>query len=114
MKMHNGHYHMFMFAMVVHLIVVFVLHIVCHTFRFFVCEEHILNTTSGLVTRNYIDELWELAVKKIVNQLKTYSAYCTDAQLSLTIKNTIVLFCHTMKVSSSEKYRVNISLPAFL
>lgn len=63
------------------------------------CEEHILNTTSGLVTRYYIDELWELAVKKIVNQLKTYSAYCTDAELSLKIKNTIVLFCHTMKVS---------------
>ncbi|KAF6017669.1 EXOC6B [Bugula neritina] len=63
---------------------------------FFVCEEHILNT-SGLVTRNYIDELWDLAVQKIVGQLKTYSAYCTDASLNLSIKNTIVLFCHTMK-----------------
>ncbi|XP_067928317.1 exocyst complex component 6B-like [Watersipora subatra] len=64
---------------------------------FFVCEEHILNTTSGLVTRNYMDELWERAVKRIVNQLRTYSAYCTDSSLNLSIKNTIVLFSHCMK-----------------
>ena len=62
------------------------------------CEEHILNTTAGLVTRNYIDELWELAVQRIVKNLRTYSAYSMDADLSLSIKNTILLFSHTMKV----------------
>lgn len=30
--------------------------------RFFVIEDHVLQTASGLVTRSYRDELWELAL----------------------------------------------------
>ena len=40
--------------------------------RFFVVEEHILTTTHGLVTRAYIDELWDMALTKIVAVLRTH------------------------------------------
>jgi len=41
--------------------------------RFFVVEDHILNTTSGLVNRAYIDELWDMALSKAVAVLRTHS-----------------------------------------
>ena len=41
--------------------------------RFFVVEDHILNTTTGLVNRGYIDELWDMALSKIVAVLRTHS-----------------------------------------
>ncbi|XP_070540894.1 exocyst complex component 6B-like isoform X2 [Ptychodera flava] len=63
---------------------------------FFVVEDHILSTTQGLVTREYLNELWEMALHKIVAILRTHSAYCTDATLLLQIKNQIVLFSHTI------------------
>ena len=69
-------------------------------YRFFVVEDHILNTTSGLVTRASIDELWDMAVAKIVAVLKTHIGYCTDPTLMLQIKALIMLFCHTLKVFS--------------
>ncbi|XP_077991948.1 exocyst complex component 6B-like [Glandiceps talaboti] len=63
---------------------------------FFVVEDHILSTTQGLVTREYLNELWDMSLHKIVAILRTHSAYCTDATLLLTIKNLIVLFSHTI------------------
>lgn len=41
--------------------------------RFFVVEDHILNTTNGLVTRAYLDEVWEMALSKITGSLRTHS-----------------------------------------
>ncbi|XP_034174086.1 exocyst complex component Sec15 isoform X2 [Osmia lignaria lignaria] len=63
---------------------------------FFVVEDHILNTGNGLATRSYLDELWSMALLKIVNALRTHSAYCTDATLILKIKNLIMLFNTTL------------------
>ena len=40
--------------------------------RFFVVEDHILSTTSGLVSRAYIDELWDMALSKVVAVLRTH------------------------------------------
>lgn len=40
-------------------------------FSFFVVEDHILNTTLGLVNRAYIDELWEMSVSKLAASLRT-------------------------------------------
>lgn len=40
---------------------------------FFVVEDHILNTGNGLATRAYLDELWQMALSKIVNALRTHS-----------------------------------------
>ncbi|XP_066598012.1 exocyst complex component 6 isoform X2 [Prorops nasuta] len=64
---------------------------------FFVVEDHILNTGNGLATRSYLDELWSMALSKIVNALRTHSAYCTDATLILKIKNLIMLFNTTLR-----------------
>ncbi|KAL5020900.1 hypothetical protein ScPMuIL_000055 [Solemya velum] len=64
---------------------------------FFVVEDHILSTTQGLVNRSYMDELWEMAVSKIVAVLRTNTGYCKDSKMMLEIKNLIVLFCHTLK-----------------
>ncbi|XP_013391854.1 exocyst complex component 6B isoform X2 [Lingula anatina] len=64
---------------------------------FLVVEDHILNTTSGLVDRGYMDELWDMCISKIVAVLRTHTAYCTDATLLLQIKNVIILFSHTLK-----------------
>ncbi|XP_033224455.1 exocyst complex component 6B isoform X3 [Belonocnema kinseyi] len=71
---------------------------------FFVVEDHILNTGNGLATRPYLEELWSMALSKIVNALRTHSAYCTDATLILKIKNLIMLFSTTLRVSSQEEY----------
>ncbi|XP_043272616.1 exocyst complex component 6 isoform X2 [Venturia canescens] len=64
---------------------------------FFVVEDHILNTGNGLATRSYLEELWAMALSKIVNALRTHSAYCTDAMLILKIKNLIMLFNTTLR-----------------
>lgn len=94
---------------------------------FFVVEDHILNTGNGLATRSYLEELWSMALSKIVNALRTHSvntkkkskfsnisfltkinlifffkAYCTDATLILKIKNLIMLFNTTLRVSFSK------------
>ena len=96
-------------------------------------EDHILNTGNGLATRSYLEELWSMALSKIVNALRTHSvsnqvlfiyylvlyfiitkkvlnffmyfkdlnfqAYSTDATLILKIKNLIMLFNTTLRVS---------------
>uniref|UniRef100_A0AAX7TJN1 Exocyst complex component n=1 Tax=Astatotilapia calliptera TaxID=8154 RepID=A0AAX7TJN1_ASTCA len=40
---------------------------------FFVVEDHILHATQGLVTRAYTDELWNMALSKIIAVLRTHS-----------------------------------------
>ncbi|KAK2862828.1 hypothetical protein Q5P01_002361 [Channa striata] len=64
---------------------------------FFVVEDHILHTTQGLVNRAYVEELWELALSKIVAALRTHSSYCDDPDLVLDLKNLIVLFADTLQ-----------------
>jgi len=64
---------------------------------FFVCEDHILNTGGGLVSKGYLEEVWGGATAKIVATLRTHTAYCTDAGLMLKIKNLVMLFASTLK-----------------
>ncbi|XP_024143134.1 exocyst complex component 6B [Oryzias melastigma] len=64
---------------------------------FFVVEDHVLHTTQGLVNRAYVEELWELALSKIVAALRTHSSYCDDPNLVLDLKNLIVLFADTLQ-----------------
>jgi hypothetical protein len=51
---------------------------------FFVVEDHVLNTGNGLVNRTYLDEVWSLALSKIVNALRTHSV-CTTTSLSCEV-----------------------------
>ncbi|XP_054656067.1 exocyst complex component 6B [Dunckerocampus dactyliophorus] len=64
---------------------------------FFVVEDHVLHTTQGLVNRAYVEELWELALSKIVAALRTHTSYCDDPDLVLDLKNLIVLFADTLQ-----------------
>lgn len=64
---------------------------------FFILEDHVLNTSRGLITRAFLDDMWSMALSKIVTALQTHSAYCTDATLILRIKDLIMLFCTTLR-----------------
>uniref|UniRef100_A0A673AQJ5 Exocyst complex component n=1 Tax=Sphaeramia orbicularis TaxID=375764 RepID=A0A673AQJ5_9TELE len=50
---------------------------------FFVVEDHILHATRGLVTRAFTDELWNMALSKIIAVLRTHSVRhtCTIFEL---------------------------------
>uniref|UniRef100_A0A8C3ABR2 Exocyst complex component n=1 Tax=Cyclopterus lumpus TaxID=8103 RepID=A0A8C3ABR2_CYCLU len=45
---------------------------------FFVVEDHVLHTTQGLVNRAYVEELWELALSKLIAALRTHSVLDQD------------------------------------
>ena len=64
---------------------------------FFVCEDHVLNTGNGLVTRNYLDDLWTDTSVRIMSTLRTHSAYCTESGFMLRIKNLMLLFASTLQ-----------------
>ncbi|XP_054456919.1 exocyst complex component 6 isoform X1 [Anoplopoma fimbria] len=64
---------------------------------FFVVEDHILNATRGLVTKAFTDELWNMALSKIIAVLRTHSSYCDDPDLVLELKNLIVIFADTLQ-----------------
>lgn len=64
---------------------------------FFVCEDHILNTGNGLVTRSYLDELWSTTSSRIMSTLQTQSAYCTESLFMLKIKHIMLLFSMTLQ-----------------
>ncbi|XP_073722785.1 exocyst complex component 6 isoform X4 [Misgurnus anguillicaudatus] len=64
---------------------------------FFVVEDHILHATQGLVTRAFTDELWNMALSKIIAVLRTHSSYCNDPDLVLELKNLIVILADTLQ-----------------
>ncbi|XP_044735709.1 exocyst complex component 6 isoform X2 [Chrysoperla carnea] len=72
---------------------------------FFIVEDHIFNTGNGLVSKTFLDDMWTMALSKIVNALRTHTAYCTDATLMLKIKNLIMLFSTTLR-----NYGYNVKL----
>lgn len=61
--------------------------------RFFVVEDHILHATQGLVTRAFTDELWNMALSKIIAVLRTHSVgpqththtetHCQEGELTM-------------------------------
>ncbi|TKS90269.1 Exocyst complex component 6 [Collichthys lucidus] len=51
----------------------------------------------GLVTRAFTDELWNMALSKIIAVLRTHSSYCDDPDLVLELKNLIVIFADTLQ-----------------
>lgn len=63
---------------------------------FFVCEDHVLNTGNGLVTRGYLEDLWAATSSRIMSTVRTHSAYCTDSSFMLRIKHIMLLFSSTL------------------
>ncbi|XP_043207003.1 exocyst complex component 6B-like [Amphibalanus amphitrite] len=64
---------------------------------FFVIEDHVLNTATGLVTRVSLDQLWDEALRELTGALQTHAACCTDPNLLLTFKRLIMVFSHTLR-----------------
>ncbi|KAM8897263.1 LOW QUALITY PROTEIN: exocyst complex component 6B [Spinachia spinachia] len=64
---------------------------------FFVVEDQVLHTTQGLVNQAYVEELWELALSKLIAALRTHSSYCDNPDLVLDLKNLIVVFADTLQ-----------------
>ena len=48
-------------------------------------EEHILNTAPGLVTRAYMDQLWDMALQKIVAALRIHTVSITIINVMLKV-----------------------------
>jgi hypothetical protein len=71
---------------------------------FFVIEDHILSTGNGLVSREYLDAIWQNSLQSVVASLRTHSSYCTDAKLMLHIKRIVIVFIYTLQ---SYGYNVN-------
>ncbi|RWS29237.1 Exocyst complex component 6B-like protein [Leptotrombidium deliense] len=69
----------------------------CGIVGFFVIEDNILSTAQGLVTKQYLDEVWENSLQSVIASLRTHSSYCTDDSLMLKIKRLVMLFSYTLQ-----------------
>ena len=64
---------------------------------FFVIEDHVFNTANGLITKHYLDEIWERSLQSMIRSLQTHSSYCTDETFMLKLKKLIMLFSYTLR-----------------
>jgi exocyst complex component 6 len=65
---------------------------------FFVVEDHVMNTTGGeIVTKTYLEDLWNVSLTKAINVLSMSSSSCTEPNILLRIKNLIMLSITTLK-----------------
>lgn len=65
---------------------------------FFIVEDHVMNTTGGeIVTKTYLEDLWNISLAKAINVLSMSSSSCTDPNILLRIKNLIMLSITTLK-----------------
>lgn len=64
---------------------------------FFVIEDRLMGTTSGLIKQKYIDDLWNDAVQSMTTTLSEHYKLCTDATLMLKIKRLMMLFIYTVR-----------------
>ncbi|XP_062501842.1 exocyst complex component 6-like [Corticium candelabrum] len=71
---------------------------------FFVVEDQVLHTTDGLITRETMDDLWDMAVSKVAAVLRAHEAYSQEALLLRHVKELIVWFNQTM-----QDYGFNVS-----
>ncbi|XP_054168888.1 exocyst complex component 6-like isoform X2 [Oppia nitens] len=83
----------------------------CGVVGFFVIEDHIMNTSNGLVIKTYLAEVWENALQTIIASMRTHLSYCTDPNLMLKIKRLIMLFSYTLQ---SYGYNVSLLLNLFI
>ena len=64
---------------------------------FFVIEDQILSSTEGLVDERYLDELFGMAVPRLITVIRKVMEQSRDAELMLKIKIIVVLFCNTIE-----------------
>ncbi|EGD78288.1 hypothetical protein PTSG_09354 [Salpingoeca rosetta] len=59
---------------------------------FFLVEETVLSTTEGLISKQYLDEMWHHAQNKIATAMQTAISNCTTASMIRSVKTIIVTF----------------------
>lgn len=64
---------------------------------FFILEEHLLSAGAGLVSKDWLLDMWSMSVTKVASTLRTNTSLITDPTLMLSIKHQIVLFINTLK-----------------
>ncbi|XP_035432260.1 exocyst complex component 6 [Spodoptera frugiperda] len=64
---------------------------------FFILEEHLLSAGAGLVSKDWLLDMWGMSVTKVASTLRTNTSLITDPTLMLSIKHQIVLFINTLK-----------------
>ncbi|CAI4220836.1 unnamed protein product, partial [Auanema sp. JU1783] len=64
---------------------------------FFVVEDHISMTETSLAANSHKNQLWDEALKKVINTMNTRFGGCPDVEMMLRIKKVILLFALTMK-----------------
>lgn len=69
----------------------------CEIIGFFVIEDHVMSTASGLVTKEYLDKQWENTLTSVLKSLRHNSAICDDEELMLRIKRSIILLSYTIR-----------------
>ncbi|XP_046908796.2 exocyst complex component Sec15 isoform X2 [Dermatophagoides farinae] len=62
---------------------------------FFVIEDHLLNTSNGLVTKEYLEENWNDIIKSLIESIHFQATLCQDSEQMLYMKNMLMLFCET-------------------
>uniref|UniRef100_A0A2A4JPP3 Exocyst complex component n=1 Tax=Heliothis virescens TaxID=7102 RepID=A0A2A4JPP3_HELVI len=64
---------------------------------FFILEEYLLSAGAGLVSKDWLLDMWGMSVTKVASTLRTNTSLITDPTLMLSIKHQIVLFINTLK-----------------
>lgn len=62
---------------------------------FFVIEDHLLNTSNGLVTKEYLVDNWNDVIKSLIESVHFQAKLCNDSEQMLYMKNLLMLFCET-------------------
>lgn len=68
-----------------------------HVVGFFVIEFQVLSTTQHLLTRQWVDDLWDVAVAEIARVLHLQLAACKSASTIFRVKQLVVLFSQTLQ-----------------
>lgn len=69
----------------------------CEIIGFFVIEDHVMSTASGLVTKEYLDEFWEKTLRSMLTSLRSHLSLCQDEDLLIRIKRSIILLSYTIR-----------------
>lgn len=58
---------------------------------FFIVEDHVLNTGNGLITRAVLDDMWTMALSKIVTTLQTHSV---SKIIICLVEDIVMIYTH--------------------
>eukprot|EP00051_Salpingoeca_urceolata_P029566 m.6941 g.6941 ORF g.6941 m.6941 type:complete len:806 (-) comp2777_c0_seq2:85-2502(-) len=64
---------------------------------FFLVEDTVLSTTAELLSRQWVDDLWESALIKVAAVIQEQLSRCRTATTIYGVKQLIVLFCQTLQ-----------------